>query len=235
MSTSFIILLLIYLVVVTIHLYCCHANITNVRISTKVFLMPLLGILYYIGTEKDRFSKNILSAIIFGFFGDVFLLANPYSIWFLPAVICFVLGHILYVVSFLREAGMHNLKKYFYSFLIIAGIYFYGETIAFEYLKEGFAKRKMMIHGILYLSLLMILNITAGFYMFTCFNFYTFLTFIGANIFFFSDFILVRNMFYENKSYYEVTIMALYISAQSLICYGLAHKKGKSEYKKKIN
>jgi uncharacterized membrane protein YhhN len=195
--------------------------------------MPLLGLMYYIGTPNEQFSKNVLVGIIFGFLGDVLLLVDdPYSPIIVFGIVSFFIGHLLYIVSFLREAGFYNYKKYFHIFLLISGIFFYGETIAFKYLKEGFMKRNVMVHGVSYLTLLAVLNITSAFYSFTYFNVYSFLTFIGSFIFFISDFILVRKMFYESKDYYQVTLMATYILAQSLICYGLAHRRNKYEYKK---
>ena len=235
MSNMFNILLSIYLIIIAIHLYCCYQNIDNIRRFTTVFLMPLLAMLYHTGTLIKKYSKLVLSGIIFGFLGDLFLLANPYSPLVIIGLVTFLIGHVLYVISFIREAGFENYKKYFYVFIIISVIYFYGETVAFQYLKEGFIKRKVMIPGISYLSLLMILNITSGFYMFTYPNIYTFLSFLGSNSFFASDFILVRKMFYETNMYYQVALMTLYILAQSLICYGLAHRKDKTESKIKIN
>ena len=136
------------------------------------------------------------------------------------------------MVSFLRETGYHNYKKYFFVFLLLCGVFFYGETFAFKYLKDGFAKRDVMVPGVSYLTLLAVLNITSGFYSFTYFNVYSLLTFIGSFIFFVSDFILVRKMFYEDNKYYQVSLMTTYILAQSLICYGLAHRRNKYENKK---
>ena len=72
-----------------------------------------------------------------------------------------------------------------------------------------------------------------GFYSFTYFNFYSFLTFIGSFIFFISDFILVRKMFYEDNKYYQISLMATYILAQSLICFGMSNKKNRIENEKK--
>lgn len=233
MSSLFHIILFLYIIVVSVHLYCCHYEILDIRKCTKVLLMPLLGLMYYIGTPNEQFSKNVLVGIIFGFLGDVLLLVDdPFSPIIVFGIISFFIGHLLYIVSFLREAGFYNYKRYFHVFLIICGIFFYGETKAFKYLKEGFQKRNVMVHGISYLTLLAVLNITSAFYCFTYFNVYSFLTFIGSFIFFISDFILVRKMFYESHDYYQVTLMATYILAQSLICYGLAHRRNKYDYKK---
>ena len=227
------ILLILYLILSAIHLYCCHYKLIELRKCTKVFLMPLLGIIYYLGTPKAQFSKNVLTGIFFGFLGDVLILVDdPFSPLIVPGIVSFFIGHILYVVSFLRETGYHNYKKYFFVLLIFCGVFFYGETFAFKYLKDGFAKRGVMIPGVSYLTLLAVLNITSGFYSFTYFNIYSLLTFIGSFIFFVSDFILVRKMFYEDNKYYQVSLMATYILAQSLICYGLAHRRNKFENKK---
>ena len=233
MSNFFRILLIVYFIVIFVHLYACYFIQNELRKFTKVFLMPLLGILYYIGTPNEKFSKNVLTGILFGFLGDALLLVDdPFSPLIVPGIVSFFIGHVLYVVSFLREAGYYNYKRYFPVFLLMCGIFFYVETFAFKYLKDGFAKRDVMIPGISYLTLLYILIITSGFYFFTYINFYSFLTFIGSIIFFISDFILVRKMFYEDNEYYHVILMATYILAQSLICYGLAHRRNKYENKK---
>jgi uncharacterized membrane protein len=39
-------------------------------------------------------------------------------------------------------------------------------------------------------------------------------------------------MFYENKQYYQVILMATYILAQTLICFGMSNKKNKIEEEK---
>ena len=233
MSKFFYFLLVFYIIVVLIHLYSCHFVLYMTRKVTKVFLMSTLGLLYYLGTPKEKFSKNVLLGVFFGFLGDVLLLVDdPFSPFIILGIISFFIGHLLYVISFLRETGFHNYKNHFFVFLTITGIFLYIEKNAFEFLKDGFAKRDVMLHGISYLTLLMILNITSGFYSYTYFNIYSLLTFIGSFIFFVSDFILVRKMFYEDNKYYQVSLMTTYILGQSLICYGLAHRRNKNESKK---
>ena len=233
MSKFFYFLLVFYIIISLIHLYSCHFLLYMTRKVTKVFLMSTLGLLYYLGTAKEKFSKNVLMGIFFGFLGDVFLLVDdPFSPFVIAGIASFFIGHVLYVISFLRETGFYNYKNHFFIFMAITGIFLYIEKIAFIYLKDGFAKRDVMIHGISYLTLLMTLNITSGFYCYTYFNIYSLLTFIGSFIFFVSDFILVRKMFYEENKYYQVSLMTTYILGQSLICYGLAHRRDKNESKK---
>jgi hypothetical protein len=40
-------------------------------------------------------------------------------------------------------------------------------------------------------------------------------------------------MFYENNQYYQFILMATYILAQTLICFGMANKKNRMELGKK--
>ena len=40
-------------------------------------------------------------------------------------------------------------------------------------------------------------------------------------------------MFYENKKYYQVILMATYILPQTLICFGMSNKKIKTDIEKK--
>ena len=228
MSKILYILLTLYLITISIQLYfCCCSEDSLGRKISKIFLMPLLGSLYYFGTSKDKFSKNVLLGIIFGFIGDVFLLSEPYSPLIKPGIFTFFIGHVLYIISYIRETGYHNYKKYFIVLLIYSSIFIYGGTFAFKYLKDGFRKGNMMFPGVCYLAMLMILNTTANFYAFTYFNKYTLIICLGSFIFFVSDFILVRKMFYEENRYYQIVLMATYILAQSLICYGLAHRKSR--------
>ena len=129
--------------------------------------MPLLALLYYFGTNYEQFSKNVLAGIFFGFLGDALLLADdPFSPLVIPGIFSFFIGHVLYMVSFLRETGFCNYKKYFFVFLLLCGIFFYGANFAFKYLKDGFTRGGVMIPGLSYLILLALLNITSGFYSF---------------------------------------------------------------------
>ena len=75
-------------------------------------------------------------------------------------------------------------------------------------------------------------QITSGIYAYTYFNLYAILVHFGTFIFTISDFILTRKMFYENKQYYQVILMATYILAQTLICFSMSNKKNKIEGEK---
>ena len=85
----------------------------------------------------------------------------------------------------------------------------------------------ILIPGLFYIIQLALLNITSGIYAFSYFNIYAILVHLGTFIFTISYFILARKMFFEDNKYYQVILMATYISTQTLICFGMANKKNK--------
>ena len=228
MSPFILVLLFLYLSLILIHLYSCLFAMENPRMFTKIFLMPFLSFLYYKTTPKKKFSKIIFIALLLGFLGDVVLLFDSFFPLIVLGIGFFFMGHVLYIISFLKETGIYCYRKYFPFFVIVSVFYLIYAHFAFNNLKEGFAKGDIMIPGTFYLLLLAVLNISSGLYAFYFLNFYSILVHLGTFIFTVSDFILVRKMFYEENKYYQVTLMATYILAQNLICFGMANKNNKN-------
>ncbi len=78
MSSILVFLICLYSGLISVHLFCCLFHIEHPRMFTKVFLMPFLSLIYYLATPKEKLSKSIFAAIIFGFLGDVILLGDNY-------------------------------------------------------------------------------------------------------------------------------------------------------------
>ena len=233
MSKFLLLLIILYAGFILVHLYSCFFAIENPRIVTKVFLMPFLSLIYYKATPKEKFSKTIFIAIILGFCGDVLLLNDSYFPLILLGIGFFFFGHVLYIINFLIETGLRNIKKYFMFFVIISLVYIIYANFAFFNLKEGFQRGKILVPGACYIIQLALLNIASGIYAYTYFNIYAILVHIGTFIFTVSDFVLARKMFYETNPYYQVILMATYILAQTLICFGMINKKNRIELEKK--
>ena len=81
---------------------------------TKIFLMPFLSLIYYKATPKEKFSKSIFAAIIFGFLGDVILLGDNYIPLILLGIVFFFFGHLFYTINFIIETGLKFIKNIFY-------------------------------------------------------------------------------------------------------------------------
>ena len=219
-------ILVTYLLIVTIHLYCCFHHHENIRKFTKCFLMPFLAMTYYLGCPKEKFSKVILFAILFGYLGDILLLIEGF---FLLGVVSFLVGHLLYIVTFFAETGLKNYRKNLLVFLLVCVVYFYIETEVLGYFRPALVKFGLWGPLFVYTSILSALNISSALYAYCYRNIYSILAYIGSIIFYVSDCILAKQLFFEYNKYYQISIMFTYILGQSLISLGMANKMNSFE------
>ena len=216
----FYFIFIIYLILVTVHLYSCFHSYEDIRRATKVFLMPVLGLTYYLGCPKEKFSKIILVALVFGCLGDTFLLIQNL---FLFGVASFLIGHLLYIFKFYYETGIRNYKKNKFIFLLIFALYAFAEMKLMEYFKPALEKANLWGPLFVYSSILALLNVSSAIYAYCIANIYSILTYLGSLIFAISDCILAKQLFFGNHKYYQIAIMFTYILGQSLISLGMAN------------
>ena len=226
MSNFFYLIFCFYLVLVFVHLYYCFHHIEDIRKITKVFLMPCLALTYYLGCPKEKFSKIILFALVFGCLGDLFLIIKNL---FVLGVASFLLGHLLYIFIFFDETGFKNYKKNIFVFLAVCLVYFYLENKVLDYFKPALIKAGLWGPLFVYTSILATLNISSAIYAYCYTNLYSILTYLGSLIFAISDIILAQQLFMGNNKYYQIIIMTTYILGQSLISLGMANKKNSFE------
>ena len=226
MSHFFYIMFIFYLILVFVHLFCCFHEIEDIRKFTKVFLMPSLAFIYYLGCPKETFSKIILFALVFGCLGDLFLILNNL---FELGVASFLLGHLLYIFIFFGETGLKGYKKNIFVFIAVCLVYVYAENKVLLYFKPVLIKNGLWGPLIVYTSILAILNVSSAIYAYCHTNIYSILTYLGSLIFAISDVVLAQQLFVENSRYYQIIIMTTYILGQSLISFGLANKKSSLE------
>ena len=217
----------LYLAIVGVHLYCCLHHYEEVRKVTKIFLMPFLALTYYLGCPKEKFSVIIIVAIIFGCLGDLFLIIKNLFIF---GVVSFLLGHLLYIFTFFGETGFKNYKKNLFVFLVVCLIYAFAEYQILLYFKPALVKAGLWGPLFVYTSIIATLNISSAIYAYCYANLYSILTYLGSLIFFLSDIILAKQLFLENKKYYQIIITATYILGQSLISFGMANKRNSFEF-----
>ena len=222
MSNFFYIILCFYIILVIVHLFCCFHHIEDIRKATKVFLMPFLAFTYYLGCPKEKFSKIILLALVFGCLGDIFL--NIRNL-FVFGVASFLIGHLLYIFLFFGETGFKNFKKNIFVFIGVCIVYLYAENKVLLYFRPALIKAGVWGPLIVYTSIIATLNVSSAIYAYCYRNIYSILTYIGSLVFFISDVVLAQQLFIENKKHYQIIIMTTYILGQSLISLGMANKK----------
>jgi uncharacterized membrane protein YhhN len=184
--------------------------------------MPFLAFTYYLGCPKEKFSKIILLALVFGCLGDIFLNIRNFFVF---GVASFLLGHLLYIFLFFGETGFKNIKKNIFVFIGVCIVYLYAENKVLLYFRPALIKAGVWGPLIVYTSIIATLNVSSAIYAYCYRNIYSFLTYIGSLVFFISDVVLAQQLFVENKKHYQIIIMTTYILGQSLISLGMANKK----------
>ena len=216
-----------YILIIIIHLYACLYQIENIRMYTKVLLMPFLLKIYKNSTTEDNRSNLISIGLFFGFIGDTLLIFSDNSLLFLiSGLISFLAGHVCYIIEMIKRTKKKNFIKKFWILLLL--IIFISFNIFWQYkyyLRDGLIRGKMIVPGLIYLLILGLLNLFSFFYMICYFEKRKLLLVLGTLLFWVSDFTLARSLFYESNIYSSFIVMSTYISAQTLITYGLCKKE----------
>ena len=222
----------LYFTDVLIHLITCFYHINKIQHFTKIFLMPLLLIVYFQITNDETRSNFVVYGLIGGAFGDVFLIFPHIYICFFLGLSFFLIGHILYIGDITCKIELKIWKEKMWTALGL--LIFFGCFCSYMfkyYIREGLAQNNAEIPGIIYLSALGLLNSASIFYFINKRSKYSLLTVLGTIIFFLSDFILERQLFYKDKNYfaqyYDLIVMFTYIVAQTLIAIGLSNSNKK--------
>ena len=202
--------------------YCCAYSINSIRIISKILIMPLLFLIYISLTNEKNRSKLLIYGIIFGWFGDIFMLAPSSSPIIICGILSFLIGHLFYIIKTMKNSSMKVYQKNIHYIFLILILFSYISYFILSYVKEGFIKGKILIPGIFYLAIIGIFNVSCLFNLITNFNISNLQICIGAILFWISDFILVRMMFYELLYYYHFIVMTTYMLAQTLIVFGMS-------------
>ncbi|WP_343634821.1 lysoplasmalogenase [Fluviicola sp.] len=182
-------------------------NGNELRFFTKPLLVPVILAIYFSGVRQKATGINpyFLSGLIFSFLGDTFLLFK----WaFLPGLGCFLVAHILYILSFvkLRESKMLASLPFI---LLYLGLLLY---FLHPYLKE--MEIPVIVYGIT-------ISTMAWFSLRTRNN----MLISGALLFVISDSLLAFNLFVSSSAILEQVVMTTYVFAQLSLVYGMISAK----------
>jgi uncharacterized membrane protein YhhN len=183
----------------------------------KPLIMVLLGLYYFLSTDREDRSPVVLAAIIFSMTGDVLLMLPDK---FVPGLIAFLLSHIFYILAYRQhrdeetENALSNILRIRLAFpIILAG----SGLVVILYPSLGELKIPVIIYAAV-LSMMVLQALfrfgrtnTASFWM----------IFTGAVFFMISDSVLAIDKFLKPISNADFLIMLTYITAQYLIVRGL--------------
>lgn len=202
------IVFLVFLSVAVIDVIGVIFQIPDLRFIFKPLILLSLLVLYSLSVSNR--NKVYIMALLFSFFGDVFLLFSG-ELNFILGLVSFLIAHLLFIkiiIKRIKKTPTRNIiGSSFLFFLIFCGLIYtlrnslgellipviiYGLTISafgtvalIDYLNKKSVKSLWML--------------------------------FGAVVFVVSDSVLAINKFYNQKLIFEVIVMSTYILAQFLI------------------
>lgn len=214
-------LLVVYVVLSVVD--CVLARMSDGFRVTKVFLMPVLAAVYtfYLaahglyGQMLPWYGYLILAGLLFGWLGDVLL--NTGGKMFMAGLLSFLVGHLCYMVSFIRQIPAGSAVPW-WSFVLLAGY-----AAAYAFLCGPFCigqmKGGVKYACLVYMTVIAFMSISAMFRFTVCATDLplTSLVWIGSVLFIVSDTLLARHTFLGKPDY---GVMETYTVAQLLIIAG---------------
>lgn len=214
MIIGFYICISLFAVLSIFHLYFCFIENEPLRAKTKPFLMLLLGLsaLFYNINEYLIYVSCFLACL-----GDIFLLKNKKTIFFLIGGTSFLACHVLNLIYVCLRSSL-TIPLYFY---ILIPIYF----VIFSVISILFIKKLLgtqnALGSIFYLSILSI-NLSLGIIacIITKNYFYLFFS-LGYVLYLISDCTLAYVTFIKDIKRRDFPVMITYICAEFFIIISL--------------
>jgi len=205
------------MVVFIVNLYADRNRIEKLKVLTKPLLVPLI-ILFYL-TNAVHINWFIVSALFFGFLGDVSLLWGSKKMFFVIGLLAFLVGHLFYTLVFLQSIQYFAVVPIWFFIFLIPYI-LYGYAIL-RILRPNL--NEMIVPVVIYMCVLLMMSFTSTCRVWNGFTLQFILPFIGSLFFIVSDSALAYNSFNEPQKNYETLIMFTYILAQVLIVAGFLY------------
>lgn len=191
--------------------------------NLNIFVKPLISIslaMYLVRNVSMRvgFNRLILLGLVLSLFGDFFLIFAGGNIYnFVYGLLAFLLAHILYSMAFFRDFknNPQASKLFGHIMLFFMGVF---SLSYYSWIRDYLNDLRIPI--MVYMMVISIMVILAG-YRYGRVNKFSFkLIYIGAIFFVMSDSILAYNKFAEPIPFSGVWIMGTYMLAQYLITMG---------------
>ncbi|MGB7606637.1 MAG: lysoplasmalogenase [Lutisporaceae bacterium] len=209
-----ILIVIVFIITFAVNLYADKYEKQNLKALTKPLLVPLIMVFYM--SSATPINWFIVTALFFGFIGDLSLLWGTKKIFLAIGLIAFLIGHLFYTSVFLQSIQYIKIVPTFFFIFLIPYI-LYGYLIL-RLLKPNLGI--VLVPVIFYMCAILMMSFTSLCRIWNGFNLQFLLPFIGSLFFIASDSVLSYNSFIEPSKNYEVFIMFTYILAQILIVAG---------------
>lgn len=206
---------ILFAAIFLVHLASIYWYWDDIRFFTKPLICLCLIALLYVNTGlKSKFHKLIAIGLVFGLLGDIFLMLHDL---FIPGLVSFLIGHILYIWAFVLQFNNENISKNKYVIVILTILAIYSFNF-YKVLAPSLGSLKIpVIAYILVIATMALFAYTrknkTTFWSFLC-------IFLGALFFIASDSLLAINKFVAYVPNSALMIMSTYMLAQYLITVG---------------
>lgn len=202
----------LFLAATVVQLFACYRRCPRMRDVSKVLLMPLLLATYCCFAAK--IDLLVVTALVFGWLGDAFLLFKRSRILMLCGVVSFALGHIFYIGAMLfTRPGLHV------SLLLCIALCVLWLTFVYKKLLP-FAPRSLRKPGFVYAFLLSGTCLSALYLLLCSARLCWLFAFVGGLFFMLSDTLLTSQEYRKEMKHGNFCVMLTYIIAQSLLITG---------------
>ena len=196
----------------------------EILLVVKPLICVLLSLYLYSTTKLyGGFRKLIFTGLLFSLFGDIALMfVAKGENFFLIGLVSFLTAHIFYSIAFFRDFKNDPMasKKFGHLMLFLMGAF----SLSYYTWLRPFLE-DLRIPVLIYIFIISIMAILAG-YRYKRVNLISFrLIFAGAIFFVISDSALAYNKFVQDFPYSGMVIMATYMIAQYLITMGAIERK----------
>jgi len=174
----------------------------------KPFILLSLLVLYSLSVSIK--NKWYLLALVFSFFGDVFLMFTG-QLYFIAGLISFLIAHVLFIKIVTSKIQKYSWLKVFSSiipFLIIFSLLIFN-------LKDSL--HEMLLPVIIYGLTISIFGVVSLIDFLNTRSKKSLIMFSGAVVFMLSDSVLAIDKFYFEEDINKIVIMFTYVLAQYLI------------------
>ncbi|WP_046744295.1 lysoplasmalogenase [Kordia zhangzhouensis] len=163
---------------------------------------------------KPAIRVTTILALLCSLCGDVLLmLVTRSESFFIAGLVSFLLAHVMYIITFLKDRNNQRNSTLFILFLLL-----YASGL-FWFIKDGLGN--LLIPVVVYMTIILGMATSAYLRKGNVLDNGYFLVFIGALFFMISDSLLAINKFYSPLPFSHIGIMLTYAIAQFLIVLGI--------------
>lgn len=184
----------------------------------KALMVPMLVILFLFNLKPvaNRLHMLMLAGLLFCWAGDVLLeVPKEYADLFLPGLGCFLLGHIMYLLTFiLTPGGNYIFRK---GPIFVLPVILYGACLVY-YLFDGLGDMRLPVIAYAVVILTMLTGAINRRNKVNSASYW--LVLAGAILFVLSDSAIAINKFGHNFIGSSIVVMTTYLAAQYLIVTG---------------